>query len=756
MGTLRPCRGVKFAAMCAVPEIARWGRLLVLGLLLAGVSGRADAQRSARCNGAERVRAVNFAGSPIFDDLTLATSIVTHEPGVWTRWFRIGDAACLDSLEVRRDALRLAIMHRQVGWFQASVLSAIDRRRDGVRVTFAVTPGPALMLDSIRVAGLPTAPEGRRPFDAPLRLLEDKRLDRTRLDTSLMAVVTRLRDVGYARARVTASRVTIDSAAATAVVDVTVDAGRPTTIGAVQVRLQPIDARKPQVDSADVADLVGIDPGDRFRASRLLAAQQALYRSEAFRLVLIDTLTPATAADSVLDLRVSVAEARTRNARVGLGWATQDCVRMQGRISDRGFLGVGRRVELSVRMSKLGIGEPTDVAPGLCSSALRKDEFSKRVNYYVGTTFTMPRLFRRDLVPLVSVYSERRGEPFAYLRETSVGALAELSQRLSTRTSLTAGFQYENGKTTVDPAVSCTRFGLCRPEDVALSLFGRGIGIVSSSLTHDHTDDAANPSRGWRVRTEGRAGETSSAFDAFRFYRSTGEASAFVRFLRGVVGVRLQGAGVFAPGAALVDGTPLIPQQERLFVGGQNSVRGYQQNLLGPVIYVVSAIKDTVDADGNPAVVVASGAKPDRSVPRGGTAMLVGNLEWRRSFRFVAEQVQFVAFVDAGALWESRGQSFHIGDVRTTPGLGVRVTTPLGPFRIDVGYRPYAALAGRALFFGPESSKYAGDILCASPRTGGNPEDFGDPLSCPATYRPPESRSLLSRLVFHFGLGQAF
>jgi outer membrane protein insertion porin family/translocation and assembly module TamA len=354
------------------------------------------------------------------------------------------------------------------------------------------------------------------------------------------------------------------------------------------------------------------------------------------------------------------------------------------------------------------------------------------------------------------VYSERRGEPFAYLRETSVGALAELSQRLSARTSATAGFQYENGKTTTDPAVSCIRFGLCRPEDVALSLFGRGIGIVSTSATHDHTDDAANPARGFRVRAEGRAGETRSDFDAFRFYRSTGEASAYGRFLRGIVGVRLQAAGVFAPGASLVDGTPLIPQQERLFVGGQNSVRGYQQNLLGPVIYVVSAVHDTVDADGNAAVVVDSGAGPLRTVPRGGTAMLVANLEWRRSFRFVAEQVQFVAFLDAGALWESRGQSFRMGDLRSTPGLGVRVITPLGPFRIDVGYRPYAALAGRALFFGPTGSAYAGDILCASPRTGGNPADYNDPLSCPATYRPPESRSLLSRLVFHFGLGQAF
>lgn len=728
---------------------------LLLAIVVGGGATRADAQRVARCGPAERVRAVRFRGSPAFDELTMAAAIVTAAPGLATRWFHIGTPPCLDSLEVRRDALRLSILHRQAGWFQASVVPQLERRRDGVRVRFDIAPGPELAIDTIQIRGVPAAPDGRRPFDTPLRALQGRRLDRTRLDTTVTAVLARLRDAGYARARLADSRIRIDTLAARATVDLAIDAGHVTTIGAVHVRVQSLNAARPQVDSADVATLLDLDPGDRFRASRLLEAQQTLYRSEAFRLVLLDTLTPARGADSTLDLRVSVAEAKTRSARVGLGWATQDCIRAQGRISDRGFLGVGRRVELSVRASKLGLGAPADFAPSLCSPVLRRDTLSAKVNYYVGTTFTTARLFRRDIVPLVSVYSERRSEAFAYLRETEIGSLAELSQRLTARTTLTAGFQYENGKTITDPAVSCTRFGLCRPEDVALSLFGRGIGIASVSATHDQSDDAVNPTHGWRVRAEQRFGKTSSSFDNFAFYRSTGEASAYGKLFRGVVAVRVQSAGVFAPSASLVDGTPLIPQQERLFVGGQNSVRGYQQNLLGPVIYVVSDVRTTVNPDGSAGVVVNDGARPLRQVPRGGTAMLVGNLEWRRSFRVVSSQAQLVAFLDAGTLWESRGQAFHMGDLRTTPGVGVRVITPLGPFRVDVGYRPYASLTGRALYFGPSGSAFAGDILCASPRTIAG-ADYSDPLTCPATYRPPETRSVLSRLVFHFGLGQAF
>lgn len=721
---------------------------------------RADAQRATRCDEAQRVRSVKFAGSSHFDATTLAASIVTNEPGLKTRWFRIGSAPCLDSLELRRDALRLAVMHRQVGWFQASVSPLIDRRPNGVRLLFAITPGPEAILDTIRIQGLPAPSVGRRPFDAPLRALERKRFDRTRTDTTIDRVLTHLRDAGYARAARPQSSVTIDTAAALATLTLTFAPGRIVSIGNVQIDVQPLRDGRSRVDSTDVARLVSIHPGDRYRASAILDAQRDLYRSEAFRLVLIDTLTPMTAArDSVLDLRVAVAEARTRAARVGLGWASQDCIRMQGRLTDRGFLGVGRRIELSARASKIGVGTPADFAPALCSGALRVDPFSEKLNYYVGSTLSNTSLFGWPVQPVFTVYSERRGEPFAYLRETSVGALVELSRQFTTRTAGTAGFQYENGKTMTDPAVSCARFGQCRPEDFALSLFGRGVGIVSTSASHDRTNDPVNPSRGWRVRGDVRAGETySQLVKSLTFYRGTGEASTYFRFAGGVIGTRVQLSRAFAPGAELVDGSPLIPQQERIFAGGQNSVRGYQQNLLGPLVYVVSgaSVIETVGANGQRVVVVKDGARYDRAVPRGGTAMVVANLEWRRGFRLIAEQLQFAAFVDAGNVWETRSEGFRWGTLRATPGLGLRVVTPLGPFRVDVGYQPYEPRAGRALFFTSGDNKgTTGEILCASPRDISDRRAI-DIFDCPSSYRPTTGHGVLSRLTFHFGLGQAF
>lgn len=726
------------------------------------VPGRLQSQRAVRCAPSEQIRSVTFKGSPVFDDFTLASSIVTHEPALKTRLLHIGDRPCVDTLELRRDALRLAVLHRQAGWYRAIVNPEIKRHAGdgGIGVEFTIIPGREAVLDSLEVSGLPDTVPGRKPFSAPLTALIGRRFDRPAVDSAIVLVLDALHNSGFARAAPPRTSISIDSASASVRLELEFDTGRPLSIGTVVTRVEPVPGKEARVDSTEVMNIMGVSRGDAYSAARLLEAQRALYRSEAFRLVLLDTITMSGPnSDSLIGLQVSVAEAQTRSARAGAGWATLDCIRAQGRLMNRGFLGVGRRLEISARASKIGVGDPLDQVPALCAPSVRKDLFSQRLNYYVGATLSNTNLFGWRIAPVVTLYSERRSEPFAYLRETSIGSLLELNKQFTSRVAGTFGLQYENGRTDVDPVISCTRFGQCQPEEIVLSRIGRGIGIANFAGSWDRTNDPVNPSAGWRIRGDERAGIAySDIVSTLKFYRSTVEVSAFTRAARGVFGIRVQGSGVFAPGADLVDGTPLLPQQERLYVGGQNSVRGFQQNLLGPVVYVVSKVDTVPLPDGSFGVEVPNGGDFDRAVPRGGTAMLVANVEYRRSFRFLAEQLQFVTFVDAGTLWETSSKRFEFKDLRFTPGAGLRIVTPLGPFRVDVGYRPYAAASGRALYITPKAaggSDTQSLFYCASPRTdpAGN---YGDVLSCPATFRPREGRTFLSRLVFHFGLGQAF
>lgn len=741
--------------------------LIVLGLVAIAMPARGQTagKRTSRCANANRVLTVDFTGSPKFSDVEMATFIVNEQPSFISRLFRFPKYMCVDTLETQRDALRLAVLHRQQGWFLANVAPRYNRKKDGVNLLFDITPGPEARVDSIAVLGLPAPEADPRAYDGPLLGMRGQRFDRIKVQALIDSVVERLQNAGYARAHQPVVDVSIDTASARDTIPakvrlaLTFAPGARLRVGEVHVRIQGIDDRR-TVDSADIMSLMRLRPGQRYRVRNVVEAQRDLYRTDAFKLVLIDTIAPRVgSADSLIDFQVTVAEARTRYAKAGAGWATQDCGRVQARAQDRAFLAPGRRAEVSMRASKLGVGAPFDFAKQLCSPTLRTDPFSEKVNYYLGTTISNTRFWGYPFAPTFSIYSERRGEPLAYLRETSIGTLFELSSTLWRRTVVTPGIQYERGRTISDPLISCTRFNLCQPEDEKVSLFGRGVGVVSTALTHDRTNDVANPTYGSRYRSEVRAGLTSaSTKQNISFYRGNVEASGYQPLFHGTIAARVQLARVFSPNAPLVNGSPLLPQQERLFAGGQNSVRGFQQNTLGPVVYAFkNPGSDTIVVrDGIEYRQIKDTAKVSLVVPRGGTALVVGNLEWRRRVSWPTDKLQIALFTDAGTVFETNAQSFSWRDVRVTPGFGARLDTPLGPFRLDVGYNPYEPPAGRALFFTGNTKETRGTIRCVTP---GNTIPVGASLDlskCPSDYRPSSSKSALSRFVFHFSLGQAF
>ncbi|MEP6835153.1 MAG: BamA/TamA family outer membrane protein [Gemmatimonas sp.] len=742
----------------------------ILGLALAALPAGAQAAkaRTSRCANSQRVQKVSFIGAPKINAAEMAALIVDEGPSFLSRLFR-PTFICLDTLEVQRDALRIAVMHRQRGWFLANVTPRFDRRPDGINIAFDVTPGPEARIDTVTVQGLPVPEDGTAGYAGPILSLRTQRLDRLRVQAMVDSVVLRLQNGGYARARQPIARIVIDTGSATdstpahVALNFTFAPGARLRVGEVHVRIQGIGERL-TVDSADIMALMRLRPGQRYRARNVIAAQRDLYRTDAFRLVLIDTIAPRVGSpDSLIDFQVTVAEAKTRYARVGAGWATQDCGRVQARAQDRAFLAPGRRAELSLRASKIGVGAPLDFAQGLCAPLLRKDPFSEKLNYYAGLTVSNTRFWGWPFAPSFSMYSERRGEPLIYLRETTIGSLFELSSTLWQRTVLTSGIQYERGRTISDPVVSCTRFNLCQPNDENVSLFGRGVGVFSTTLTHDRTNTPSNPTAGARYRTEFRAGLTSaSTKQQITFYRGGGEVTGYVGFLGGTIASRVQAARVFAPNAPLVNGSPLIPQQERLFAGGQNSVRGFQQNLLGPAVYAfydAGKVDSIVERDGQKFREVNGHSGFNTVVPRGGTASVVGNLEWRRRVSWPTDKLQVALFADAGTVFETSAQEFEWRNVRVTPGFGVRLDTPLGPFRLDIGYNPYEQVAGRALYFTPAVNGKGGSIQCVSPRNtiplGLDGTGILDLSSCPETYRPA-AQGALRRVVFHFSLGQAF
>ena len=167
----------------------------------------------------------------------------------------------------------------------------------------------------------------------------------------------------------------------------------------------------------------------------------------------------------------------------------------------------------------------------------------------------------------------------------------------------------------------------------------------------------------------------------YSWYRPIGRAAVF--------SWRVRGGAIFAPtvDVATQSGN-FIPPDQRFYAGGPNDVRGFDRNELGAVVYVVP--QGEVDT----AAIEKRAIDPNRVTvaATGGNTLTVGNVELRVPSPVFSSRLRLAAFVDAGGVWD-RG-SGNPAVIRVTPGAGIRLTTPLGPARLDVAYNPYKLQSG--------------------------------------------------------------
>lgn len=734
--------------------------------LLAAAAARADAQANPCSRFHPMVDRVDIKGNDRVGKAIIG-SIITVEPSsIFRRWFawQWGTITCLDSTEVVRDAQEVQDELQLRGFVGASVTGRIRRHGDRrASVVYEVREGRPLTITRVEIAGLPggivdSARAARRLVGQP----KDDSIV-TAFADSLQGL---LRDGGHARASPPALREDVDSARRTVTERFTFHPGPLTYIGAVNVRITPTGT-KPVLGEDAVRTAFAVRPGEPYNARHIADGQHALGGLDLYRQVRIDTASGAGAAGTARDtiaIDLSVAEGDRRRASASAGWGTLDCFRTQSRYVEQDLLGLGHRLEINGRLSKIGVAEPFGGLRALCATRVRNDPFSQHLNYYVGATVRLrglPGWRGRNLEPAISLFSERRSAIGAYEQTTEIGALATSTYRLGERLAVTLQYAFTDSRTTADRAVTCTRFGFCRLEDVASFLLRTPQHSETVTLVKNPLLPTDDPQSGYRWAVEGRYGHASiGTLLPIDFGRFTAEVATYTPLSPWLtVALHAQIGAVIAP----ADRSFLLPPAERFYGGGQNSVRGYGQNLLGPGSYIVTAIDTITGAGGTKYGAVSAAEESPRTAPSGGNAMWLGNVELRTRRGWPTDLLKWVLFLDVGRVWNTTDVfSVTNADARATPGFGVRFATPLGPFRMDVGYNPNGLEAGPAFFVRPGDvlAGIPGRAICVSPGTD-------DPLilgagqtptanSCPASYLPSRPSSLLSRLTFHFSLGNAF
>jgi outer membrane protein insertion porin family/translocation and assembly module TamA len=120
------------------------------------------------------------------------------------------------------------------------------------------------------------------------------------------------------------------------------------------------------------------------------------------------------------------------------------------------------------------------------------------------------------------------------------------------------------------------------------------LATVSVTLARDRRNNAFYPTSGSTTALELRTASQLIGSDPdLQFNKIVADASWYLALPRNSVLVaRLRGGLVFGREVTLgTDTTVFIPQQERLYAGGANTVRGYKQNELGPVVYLPDTVK---------------------------------------------------------------------------------------------------------------------------------------------------------------------
>jgi outer membrane protein assembly factor BamA len=403
-----------------------------------------------------------------------------------------------------------------------------------------------------------------------------------------------------------------------------------------------------------------------------------------------------------------VVEADLNRIELAGGVTTADFGQLDADFTRNNFLGSARRLTLRGTVSNLfagslnGQGIFYDVTNGATGPS--RDDFL-RPTWSASIDVLQPWLFSVHNQLGVSVFAHRRAVPGIVI-ERGNGASIALTRDFGPRTNSTLGYTYEISRIAASDVYFCVSFGVCLHPTIDVLGAGNVLSPVASVTQWDVTNDPFTPDRGYRLRAdlEHASGLTASDFRYNRaeFIGSTYHSvsrTAVLAFRARVGWVRALRGTNSALGVTSTDEELVVHPRKRFYAGGSMSVRGFGERQLGPRVLTVSptALTDTALAapcsnaqiadrscDPNIDGLEATAFQPQ---PLGGSALAEASVEYRFPL-WPVHGVGGAIFLDGAVIGTNQLTDLLGATAAITPGFGLRMDTPIGPVRLDLGFRP--------------------------------------------------------------------
>jgi outer membrane protein insertion porin family len=623
---------------------------LVVAVLAAQGCGRAE-NSLLLLDQLPQVASITFLGNRAISDGTLK-QLMTLREGAW--WNPLQEHRFRPA-QLTTDLNAILTYYMRNGYLKAQIVDSQVRESKGkVQVVITVDEGPPVLIDRVSILDLhaldPETVLGKlalgpgKPMD-PYRLQEDRRL-----------LQNLLADAGYWEAVVDPS---VQFFGERALVFYRVREGDPVRLGDLTVTVTGTARLKENVLRRELL----VKEGELLRRRQLEKSQIRLLQSGFFADARWDTSGLDTLSRT-LDVNFRVRERRLHWWEAGVGLSSEGQLRVSGEWGSRSFLGSGARLAVN---SKTNF-DLTGRLPTLLDD--HRTEIILNLRRLFGTSWEgQPNVFYLHDEEIVANTTADYSQDFL-----GVGMNARLRFG-DLRNQLVFSLEQQWVSNHADSTAQASDIQLSRGDYVQRLLTGW--------VERDTRNSLFNPTRGsfHDVLLQVSGGALGGQSD---FFKGTGGAIRFLGLPAGpaVIGGRLRlgyiwpPAGDPDPNGQEIEAVERVPTQDRLFLGGANTVRGYQQDELNGL-------------DPSPA--------PGESQAGGGLAELLASLELRAPLVW---RLGLVGFLDAGNVWQDpkgiqwadvipHGEREHVDpeDLRYTYGLGFRFGTPVGPVRFDYAWK---------------------------------------------------------------------
>ncbi|MCW5608598.1 MAG: outer membrane protein assembly factor BamA [Nitrosomonas sp.] len=576
-----------------------------------------------------RIRQISFVGNETFNDKTLRDLFVLTTPGLLT-WFTKNDQYSKQKLSADLETLRSYYLDR--GYLEFSIEStqvSITPDMQDIYITVNISEGKQYTVSEIKLAGELLVPE--EELKKLILLQPGDVFARQKLTESIKLITDRLGDDGYAFANVNAAP-ELDYENQQAGFTFFVDPGRRVYIR--RINISGNDRTKDEVIRREFRQMEGA----WHSTSKINLSRQRVDRLFYFNSVDVETPPVSDAPDQV-DVNVRVTEKPTGAVMFGAGFSDREGLILNGSVSQDNIFGTGNHLSMQVNTG--------------------------RINRVYSASFTNPYftvngvslgfdVFRRNL------NTSRLSRVNAF-RTTTTGAIMRFGIPIAENdiVSFSAGAEQTSIDTFAESLPRTVRF---------VEQFGSTTNNlpVTVSWARDRRDSAIYTTSGTTHRLFAEASIPGADLNYYKVSYNQRTyfplSQMFTLFLNTEFGI--------GDGYA---GKPL-PFFKNFFAGGNNSIRGYDLNSLGP-------------REGIP--------NSDRTFALGASKRVVANLELLFPMPFMKDDrsVRLGAFVDAGTVFDSF-KAKHNADgtiekgftdlMRYSAGLSVTWISPMGPLKVSV------------------------------------------------------------------------